>query len=77
KEILCFEYERTVACDYTLRFENRLFQILDDKKALPRPRDKVTVRVALDGSISVLWKKEKLLVKEFINIQCRQPQKAS
>ena len=77
KDIMCLEYERTVANNYVIRFETRLFQILKSKKPLPRPRDKVLVRVRLDGSISILWKETKLLVKELTNTQDQKIQKAA
>jgi len=77
KDIMCMEFERTVANNYVIRFETRLFQILKSKKSLPRPKDKVLVRVRLDGSISVLWKNTILLVKELTNIQDHKNQKAA
>jgi hypothetical protein len=64
KDIMCLEYERTAANNYVIRFETRLFQILKTKNPLPRPKDKATVRIYLDGNLSVLWKGTKLLVKE-------------
>jgi hypothetical protein len=60
-EIMCFEHERAVANDYVVRFECRFFQILRTSKVLPRTGDKVTVRVRLDGSISILRKGKPLL----------------
>jgi transposase len=63
-EILCFEHERKAATDYVVRFERRLFQILKTNKMLPRPKDKVVVRIRLDGSLSILWKGKALLVEE-------------
>jgi hypothetical protein len=69
KDILCFEYERTIGNDYVVRHEKHLFQILKSNKALPRPKDKVTVRIRLDGSLSLIWKETKLLVKELTNTQ--------
>ena len=69
KDIFCFEYERAVGNDYVVRHEKHLFQILKSNKALPRPKDKVTVRIRLDGSLSLIWKETKLLVKELTNIQ--------
>ena len=77
QDIMCLEYERTVANNYVVRFENRLFQILKTKKTLLRPKDKVLVRIRLDGSISILWKETKLLVKELINTQDHTIQKAA
>ena len=69
ENIMCLEYERTVGNNYVIRFETRLFQILKTKKPLPKPKDKVLVRIRLDGSTTILWKETKLLVKELTNIQ--------
>jgi hypothetical protein len=33
-------------------------------KVLPRPKDKVIVRIRLDGSLRILWKGKVLLIKE-------------
>jgi len=77
KDIMCLEYERVVANNYVVRFETRLFQILDAKKSLPRPKDKVIVRVLLDGTLSIMWRKTKLLVKELTNIQDQKTRKAA
>ena len=77
KNIMCLEYERTVANNYVIRFETRLFQILKTKKELPRPKDKVIVRIQLDGSLSIIWKNNKLFVKELTNIQDHKNQKAA
>jgi hypothetical protein len=64
KEILCFEHERAVTNDYADRFECRLFQIPATSKALPRTKDKVIVRIRLDGSLGILRKGKILLVEE-------------
>ena len=77
KDIMCLEYERTVANNYVIRFETRLFQILKTKKPLPKPKDKVTIRITLDGNIVILWKGTKLLVKELTNIKGQQTPKAA
>jgi len=77
KNIMCLEYERTVANNYVIRFETRLFQIFKTKKELPRPKDKVLVRVQLDGSLSIIWKNNKLFVKELTNIQNKKIQEAA
>jgi transposase len=69
KNIFCFLYERTISNDYVIRFEKRLFQILKSNSTLPKPKDKVTIRIQLDGSMSILWKETSLLVKELTNIQ--------
>jgi hypothetical protein len=77
KDIMCLEYERTVANNYVIRFETRLFQILKTKQPLPRPKDKVLIRIRLDGSISIMWKENKLLVKELTITQDQKNQKAA
>jgi hypothetical protein len=53
-----------VTNDYVVRFECWLFQILKASKPLPRPKDKVVVRIRLDGSLSILWKGKTLLAEE-------------
>jgi hypothetical protein len=77
KEIMCLEYERTVANNYIIRFETRLLQILNTGKPLPRPKDKVIVCISLDGKLTVLWKETKLLVKELTHKQIQELQKAA
>ena len=78
KNIMCLEYERTVANNFVIRFETRLFQILKNNTLLPKPKDKVTIRIAVDdGSLTVLWKETKPLVKELTNKQSQKIQKAA
>lgn len=62
---MCFEYEWMVSNDYAVRHECRLFQILKTDKVMPCLKDKVTVRVGLDGSYVILYKGKEILVKEF------------
>jgi transposase len=64
REIFCFEHKRTVANDFVVRHECRYFQILKENQSKPRPRDKVVVRVHLDGVLDIYWQGKKLLVKE-------------
>jgi transposase len=77
KDIMCLEYERTVANNYVVRFETRLFQIRKSNKPLPKPKDKVTIRITLDGNLILLWKGTKLLVKELTNIKDQEIRKAA
>ncbi|MDR0908549.1 MAG: ISNCY family transposase [Spirochaetaceae bacterium] len=63
-DVLCIEEERTVAKDFVVRYTARLFQILKNSKVLPRPGDKVTVRLWMDESIHVYWKGEPVRIKE-------------
>ena len=77
KDIMCLEYHRTIGNDFVVRFETRLFQILKSNKNLPHPKDKVTIRVLLDGTLSILFKGIKLLVKELTNTDNSKPQKVA
>jgi hypothetical protein len=64
REILCFEYRRSVSRDYAVSFECRLFQILKDSRPLPRPGDKVTSRARLGSSLDIYYRGKKRSVKE-------------
>jgi len=64
REIFCFEKTRGVANDWTVRCENRFYQILKRNAPLPRPGDKVTVRRLLDGTIQLLYRDKKLRFNE-------------
>jgi transposase len=63
-DILCVEENRTISKDFVIRFQTRLFQILDSNKPLPRTGDKIIVRTKLDNSIHIIWKDKPLHVKE-------------
>jgi hypothetical protein len=64
REIFCFEKTRAVSNDWTVRCENRFYQILKQNTPLPRPQQKVTVRRLLDGEIQLLCRDKKLAFKE-------------
>ena len=56
EEILCVKLNRTLANDYTLRFDNKFFQVTKDQDIRIRPRDIVTIEEWLDGSIHLRFK---------------------
>jgi transposase len=64
REIFCVEKTRVLSRDWTVRCENRLYQILKRNTPLPRPGHKVTVRRLLDGTIRLLYRDNKLKFKE-------------
>jgi hypothetical protein len=64
--ILCFEYERRLSNDYTVRFENRPLQIPRQNRDRPRPGKQVTMKKKLDGTIHVYWKDKPLKIKELL-----------
>ena len=53
RTIFCFEETRTVNNDWVVRYDNRYFQLQDEKIDI-RPKTKVTVAQWLDGSIHIL-----------------------
>ena len=75
KDRRCLEYQRTVANNDVIRFETSLFHILTAKKALPRPKDNVLVRIRLDGSISIRWKKPNSLLRSLLLHKSIKPKK--
>jgi len=56
RTVFCIEEERHVNNDWTVRFNNRYFQILKENDRLPRPGDKIAVSEWLDDSIHLLYK---------------------
>jgi hypothetical protein len=63
-DILRMEFDRRISKDCIIRFQTRLFQVLETNKPLPRTEDKALVRIKLDNSAHIVWKDKPLLVKE-------------
>jgi hypothetical protein len=59
-EVFCWEQTRTVHNDWTIRYNNRFYQIVKENRPRPRPKEKVLVRVLLDASIEILYRAKKL-----------------
>lgn len=55
-DVFCFEEERTLSNDWTVRFQNRYYQIARDNAPLPKPKDKILFRRRLDGQLFLLYK---------------------
>jgi hypothetical protein len=53
--IFCFESRRCVNHDYTITVDARIIQLIPASVPLPPPRQKVTVRRWLDGSLHIFW----------------------
>ena len=60
EDVFCIEEWRTVNNDWTIRHDNRFYQILEENRPLPKPRDKVLVRTRLDGTVLLVYR-ERLL----------------
>jgi transposase len=55
-QVFCFEERRTVMNDWCIRHENTFYQIHKDNRPLPRPKDKVVLRIRLDGIVELLYR---------------------
>ncbi len=53
REILCWEQQRSVQRDATISYEGDVYQILEGTRG-PRPKQRVTVRRRLDGTLAIL-----------------------
>lgn len=54
--IFCHETYRTVGNDWTLRHNNRFYQILKGNTPLPKPKDRILVRTHFDGRIQLIYR---------------------
>lgn len=73
-QVFCFEDTRQVHNDWTIRYENRCYQILKDNAPLPKPKDKVLVRIRLDKSMDVIYRDKSLAYRAMTATQAhRQP----
>lgn len=59
RDIFCWEDTRTLANDWTLRYENRIFQVVRQSN-MPSPKSIITVRKRLDGSLQFLHEHEEI-----------------
>jgi transposase len=55
-DLFVLEHTRTVQNDWTVRFENRWYQITGPSRSLPPARASVEVLVRLDGSIAIHYR---------------------
>ena len=56
KKILSLRSPRVVANDFTLRFQNKFFQLIKDQPVRVRPGNTVLVEIRLDGSSHIRFK---------------------
>jgi hypothetical protein len=70
-EILSVRTDRTLMQDFTVRFQNRWFQLLAQQPVRLRPKDKITMEVRLDGTIHLR------LGNRYLNFQPRAAQSAA
>ncbi len=60
EDVFCFDDQRVVQNDWTIRYNGNFYQILKENRPLPRPKDKVLVRTRLDGSEDLIFKDKAL-----------------
>ncbi len=59
-DVFCLEEYRTVQNDWTVRYKNRHYQIVQENRTRPKPKDKVLVRTRLDGSVHLVFRDKPL-----------------
>ncbi len=62
--ILAHKEERTLTSDFTIRYENRWFQLTEKQPTILFPKDRVTVAIRLDGSTHLTIRKVTLVFNE-------------
>ena len=77
RRIFCFEEERLIDNDWTIRWKRRIFQVVKDNKVLPRARTKVVVQEWLDGTIHIVYRGEELRYKEIAKKPVRQKRRVN
>ena len=56
EETLSWRTDRTLLNDFTLRFKNQFFQVLDPSPVRVRPGSKITIEIRMDGSTHLRFK---------------------
>lgn len=64
EDVFAFEDRRVLTNDWTIRHENRFYQILEENRPLPKPKDKLLVRRRLDHSLVIEYKGKPLAYRE-------------
>lgn len=62
--VFCWEEVRVVANDWTIRYENKVLQILKGNGTLPGPGRRVTVQKLLDGTLRIVYEGRALQHRE-------------
>ena len=62
--VFCLEEDRQVHNDWTVRYQNRILQLLRTGAVLPRCGEKVTLSQWLDGSLHVFYKSKEVAYEE-------------
>lgn len=63
--VFCIEHERTLSTNWTLSFENRLYQLASHSQNYSPAKRKVLVSRYLDGSLHMFYRGEEIAFEEF------------
>jgi transposase len=63
-EVLCWEEDRVVGKDWTVRWRNRFFQISSRHERFNLPGRRLTVRETLKGEVLLIWRGQRLQYRE-------------
>jgi len=69
EDVFCFEQLRTVQNDWTVRYENRHYQIAEENRPLPKPRERVVVRVRLDQRMDLVYRGRPLVFHAISDVE--------
>lgn len=64
KEVFCWEYTRQVQNDWTVRMQGQYYQILKEQAIEIKAKQKITVKVYLDGTTGLWFKGQRLSFQE-------------
>jgi molybdenum-dependent DNA-binding transcriptional regulator ModE len=76
-QVFCWEETRSVQNDWTIRYNNRFYQILKENRPRPRPKEKVLVRLLLDRNVQILYRDKKLTYEPIAQPPPRTQEKAA
>ena len=66
--VFTIEHERTLSINWTLSFENRLYQLTPPSRNYSPAKRKVTVRRYLDGSLHMFYRGEEIGYQQFVPV---------
>ena len=74
--VFCFEETRQVQNDWTIRYQNRWYQILKTNSPLPKCKEQILVRTLLDGTMLLMYKDRPLVFKRLPQPQPKRSHRA-
>jgi len=68
-DVFCYEAQRTIQNDWTISYQGCRYQILRANNPLPKPKERILVRIHLDGRVQLLHRQKSLA---FCHVECGQ-----